>query len=429
MVRKIIDRATVRKNVAAIHISGDLSLIERKLVNILLLNAYDNLLTKTIHTIPFDSLCDMLGWDTGHDVETIKSALKNIMTTMLEYDVLNKKAKLKQFAVAPLMAFARLENGICSYQYSQFLAEELADPEIYATINLNVQNQFHGGYAFTLYENCLRFKNIGTTGWIEVGLWRSLLGAGSSHYDDFRNLSRDVIKRGVIEVNAVSDIEIAPEFQREKRKVTNIRFSVKDNTQVLANGMEAISSDSIRESITFKRLVAHGVGEKLAMIWMIQDPERAQKAVSHTEEIDEMRPLNNPAGYLRTIYESGNTIGAAKAKEQRVQEAQEKKTSLITQELAQSRQDAAAAAAKHAAQELAQQQRSKACVAAISALNEQQMRDYAGQYVAGAGVGYVTSFAPDATDIKKLFTKILERAAFTAWLRGQLVKSSIVLDQ
>ena len=36
-------RETVKKNVAAIHISGKLTLLQRKLSNVLLLNAYDAL--------------------------------------------------------------------------------------------------------------------------------------------------------------------------------------------------------------------------------------------------------------------------------------------------------------------------------------------------------------------------------------------------
>lgn len=39
-------RSAVKKNVAAIHVSGKLTLLQRKLSNVLLLNAYDDLLAK-----------------------------------------------------------------------------------------------------------------------------------------------------------------------------------------------------------------------------------------------------------------------------------------------------------------------------------------------------------------------------------------------
>jgi hypothetical protein len=42
----------VRKHAATIHITGDLTITDRKLVNVLLLNAYKNLLTQRQHQIP-----------------------------------------------------------------------------------------------------------------------------------------------------------------------------------------------------------------------------------------------------------------------------------------------------------------------------------------------------------------------------------------
>ena len=44
-------RDSVKKNVAAIHVSGKLSLLQRKLSNVLLLNAYDTLTTRDRHRI------------------------------------------------------------------------------------------------------------------------------------------------------------------------------------------------------------------------------------------------------------------------------------------------------------------------------------------------------------------------------------------
>jgi hypothetical protein len=41
----------LKKHVAAIHTSVDLSLLERKTANVLLLNAYDTLLTRRTHTL------------------------------------------------------------------------------------------------------------------------------------------------------------------------------------------------------------------------------------------------------------------------------------------------------------------------------------------------------------------------------------------
>jgi hypothetical protein len=44
-------RGSVKKHVAAIHVSGKLTLLQRKLSNVLLLNAYDTLTSQNLHQI------------------------------------------------------------------------------------------------------------------------------------------------------------------------------------------------------------------------------------------------------------------------------------------------------------------------------------------------------------------------------------------
>ncbi|MEM1007255.1 MAG: RepB family plasmid replication initiator protein, partial [Pseudomonadota bacterium] len=63
-------RETVKKNVAAIHISGKLSLLQRKLSNVLLLNAYDALTSAATHTIDARTLAMMVGYN-SNDFDTL----------------------------------------------------------------------------------------------------------------------------------------------------------------------------------------------------------------------------------------------------------------------------------------------------------------------------------------------------------------------
>jgi hypothetical protein len=61
----------LKKNVGAIHTTGSLTLLQRKLVNVLLFNAYENLLNRRTHKIPLKILCAMLGWDASNDIQTV----------------------------------------------------------------------------------------------------------------------------------------------------------------------------------------------------------------------------------------------------------------------------------------------------------------------------------------------------------------------
>ena len=78
---------SLKKNVAAIHTSGELTLLERKLSNALLLNAYEKLLTARTHRVPLNLLCEMLGYN-SHDIATVKAALKRLATTAIEFNVM-----------------------------------------------------------------------------------------------------------------------------------------------------------------------------------------------------------------------------------------------------------------------------------------------------------------------------------------------------
>ena len=71
----------VKKHVATIHITGVLSLVERKLANVLLLNAYDELLTKQTHTLPITHLLAMMGWEESNNIGRLQAECVNEFET------------------------------------------------------------------------------------------------------------------------------------------------------------------------------------------------------------------------------------------------------------------------------------------------------------------------------------------------------------
>jgi hypothetical protein len=78
----------LKKHVAAIHIKNTLSFLQRKIGNILLVNAYDNLLTKDVHTIRVRELAQMAGYE-SHDYQILKDSLTALVETTLEWNILN----------------------------------------------------------------------------------------------------------------------------------------------------------------------------------------------------------------------------------------------------------------------------------------------------------------------------------------------------
>lgn len=263
-------RGSVKKNVAAIHVSGKLTLLQRKLSNVLLLNAYDTLIDARTHRIDAKTLCLMIGYN-SNDMETLKSSLRGLAETLAEWDMLGEDGQ-QEWGVSALLSFARLKGGVCEYAYSPALASKLHDPKVFALINLNIQRRFTSGHALALYENCYRFVRTGSTGWWPLDLFRRLMGVdGSAYYETYKHLNAKIIKPAVAEVNKTSNILLTPEVRKQGRSVTDIRFLIRENPQLAM--LDIDDGEAVRQSAVYERLRSLGVSDRLARQWVAEHGE------------------------------------------------------------------------------------------------------------------------------------------------------------
>ena len=261
----------LKKHVAAIHTDGHLSLLQRKLSNVLLLNAYDALLTQTEHEIDEKTLCVMLGYD-SNDRKPLKESLKALASVHAEWNILGDNQEEVEWGVSSLLSHAILSRGRCRYGYSPALAEKLYNPDIYASINMAIQRKFRSKHALALYENCYRFKTVRSTGWWTLKTFRRLMGVDDSdYYRQFKHLNAKVIKPTVKEINAVSDIEITPEFKRSGRSISEIRFIIGANPQLPL--LDIDDDKAVKGTTVYQRMVATGISHKLAESWITQHGE------------------------------------------------------------------------------------------------------------------------------------------------------------
>ncbi len=288
-------RAAVKKHVAAIHVSGKLTLLQRRLSNVLLLNAYDTLTTQPVHRIDARTLCLMIGYN-SNDTDTLKAALRGLAETVAEWDMLDEDGR-QEWGVSSLLAYARLKGGICEYAYSPALAQKLHDPKVFALINMNIQRRFTSGHALALYENCYRFVRTGSTGWWPIELFRRLMGVGESdYYEVFKHLNAKIIKPAVDEVNRSSNIIVTPETRRMGRSVTDIRFLIRENPQLSILDLD--DGEGVRKSGVYQRLLALGAADRLARQWIAEHGEAVLAA--KLDYVEGQGDVRNPVGYLTT---------------------------------------------------------------------------------------------------------------------------------
>ncbi len=288
-------RKAVKKHVAAIHVSGKLTLLQRKLSNVLLLNAYDTLTSQTSHQIDARTLCQMIGYN-SNDMDTLKQSLRGLAETVAEWDMLDEKGQ-QEWGVSSLLSYAKLKGGVCEYAYSHALADKLHDPKVFALINLNIQRRFTSGHSLALYENCYRFIRTGSTGWWSMDLFRRLMGLdGSSYYESYKHLNAKVIKPAVAEVNKTSNILIEPETRKRGRAVTDIRFKIRENPQLAILDMD--DGKAVRHGPVYARLREHGVSDRLARQWITTHGE--DQVAAKLEYVSQRKNVKSMVGYLST---------------------------------------------------------------------------------------------------------------------------------
>lgn len=227
----------LKKHVGLIHCENKLTLIQRKICNILLFNALDKINDQNIHEIPLRQLCSLVGYN-SNDSKLIKESIKTLISVVMEWNLLEDSKFLKEddypedaitWNASSLLAGASIKNGMICYSYSPQMKSVLSSLDIYGRINLFVQAKFNSTYSLVLYENCVRFKNIKQTSWFPIGLFRSLMGVPEDKYQSFKEFNRNVINVAVKEVNQKADIYIKPQFKKAGRNIAAIQFTLSEN--------------------------------------------------------------------------------------------------------------------------------------------------------------------------------------------------------
>lgn len=222
----------VKKHRNAIQISNKISFLQRKLSNALLYHAYDSLLTRKTHVLDLNVLAEWVGFDSKNE-EYLKNALRGLVTTPVEWSLLDKEGQA-EWGVSGIIAGVTIKNRKVYYSYSDQLTELLYNPDIFARIDVRIQQLFNSEYALALWENCLPYVEVGYTEWYDLDTFRKLMGAdGREAYNEFKILNREVIKPAMASINASSNISLEVELEKEKKRVVRLRFKVASNKQGL----------------------------------------------------------------------------------------------------------------------------------------------------------------------------------------------------
>src|ERR1700733_6048513 len=102
----------LKKHVSLIHCENKLTLMQRKICNILLFNALDKINEQDIHEISLKQLCSLVGYN-SNDIKLIKKALKGLISVVMEWNLLDDNKFINE---------ANLPNESISWHASSLLA-------------------------------------------------------------------------------------------------------------------------------------------------------------------------------------------------------------------------------------------------------------------------------------------------------------------
>lgn len=328
----------LKKHAAAIHCSNTLSLLQRKITNALLYHAYKELMLKDEHEITVKQLCRLIGYQ-GNNHAAIKDAFKELISTVIEWNLINDETGAENWTASSILASVSLEGPLCYYAYSPRMKQLLHSPSMFGKIDLVIQSHFRSSYGLALYENCIRYRGLPHTKWFDMELFKKLMGVPAGKYDVFRDFKRRVLDKAIEEVNTYSDLVIEAEQLREGRKVVKVRFKLKERAKKTRLGgnnkgkLEQLGDSSL-----------DALKNKLFEVFCLSEEQIEQllseQEVSFIEEklavIENSKPflegkVQNPAGYLLSAIK--NNYQPAKARVNQIVDIQDARLEIEMAEL------------------------------------------------------------------------------------------------
>ena len=224
--------AEVIKHSATVQVTNTVPLLARRLWNVLLARAYDDLPRwekVRVHRVPVGEVLDALG-TTTRNTEHLKDLLTALATTPVEWNVLGKD-NVEEWGVSALLAEAKIKSGQVEFSYGPTLRERLHNPRLYVRISLSIQNRFASKHSLALYELCVDYLDVarkrGETPWIPLDRYRAMMGIEDGQYERFAQLNQRVVKASVKEINKRSDVAVTVDYQKEGRSVVALKFKVR----------------------------------------------------------------------------------------------------------------------------------------------------------------------------------------------------------
>ncbi|MEP5555452.1 MAG: replication initiation protein [Paracoccaceae bacterium] len=211
--------------------SSSLGIVERRIYNILIQNAFGPALGEAGQEFKIETSSLTDNNETLNELEISIDKLMQCIVTVQRSD--GSRDKVQLLGSNNLTSPDR-PHGTLTYSIPDKLAEYLNDSKLFARLEVEVLRNFTSKYALSFYEQVSQWidlKYIATKDF-SVEELRDILGVPEGKLTTFGNLNRNAIKPALLEVNALADFTVSLIPTKTARKITGVRigWAVKDET-------------------------------------------------------------------------------------------------------------------------------------------------------------------------------------------------------
>ncbi len=256
-----------------------LTLQDRRTYNLLLGNAWNDILNKSKHTIARHELTKHI--DSNN--QDIESSLRRLMSSIVVVKIRNNKNGKPSTRQLPLLGSNEIEDrGPIEYRFPPELIDIVKKTQIFARLHTEVMFALSSKYSLTLYEWLQKRVNLKYIDYETVPLddVRGLLGVATGKLTTYGNLNKYAIKPAVEEVSFLTEYDITTEPIKTGRAVTHLKISWQKKQDV---GAQIAAVEELERS---------KIGRKARM----------QKRVETAELSPEFSQITNSSSSLPTIF-------------------------------------------------------------------------------------------------------------------------------
>jgi plasmid replication initiation protein len=258
------------KHHLAAHASANFTLIERKVLNIFLYNAFPKLAEQEEFKIDVSSILKMLGIKTRNYTQIYK-AIQNISCTLIEWGVLKTQTFQGELTGVTFLEKYNIRNGLVTYRIPRELRSLFVEPQRYTKIRMTTIAALKSSYGIALYENCSSYIGLGCTGWISIDDFKKLMGV-KGKYIEYRDLNKRVIKTALDDINRHSEYKVDIIEFKEARKTTKIKFNIKNKPAVQLDKVVSLNTKvkqgCDKNNSLFQSLEKFGIPKKRISSWL-----------------------------------------------------------------------------------------------------------------------------------------------------------------